>query len=311
MNKTAYFPLRMNLFVKQVQLFSFLSLIFSMSLAIASYGQAKQPPLTNKAILDMKANGVPYGLIIRRITEAPTVNFDLSDAAIGQLSKAGVSEEIINKMLDKQNAASTTGAGTTATVSGTGSISELKRLKSGIYIKQGERYVEIEPTIFLGKKESSRFLRDISYGFAKTTTRMQLNGKEANTSVPLKRPTFFFVFNPSENSLNNQESGWLRNVSNPGEFTLVKIFAINDKKSGERIAREVEVKAESYYAGRDEGINSKFIVDFKRNKLDEGIYEVYFDKELESGEYCFMYAGTNLEYRKQNQAKVYDFAVKQ
>lgn len=283
----------------------------SMVIPITGYGQAKPATLTNKSILDMKSNGVPAGLIIRRITEAPNVNFDLSDAAIGQLSKAGVSEEIINKMLDKQNAASTTGAGTTATVSGTGSISELKRLKSGIYIKQGDRYVEIEPTIFLGKKESSRFIRDISHGFAKTTTRMQLNGKEANTSVSLKRPTFFFVFNPTEKSLNDQESGWLRNVSNPGEFTLVKVFAINDKKSGERVSREVEVKAESYYSGRDEGINSKFIVDFKRNKLDEGIYEVYFDKDLEMGEYCFMYAGSNLEYRKQNQAKVYDFAVKQ
>ena len=86
----------------------------SMVISITGYGQAKPATLTNKSILDMKSNGVPAGLIIRRITEAPNVNFDLSDAAIGQLSKAGVSEEIINKMLDKQNAASTTGAGTTA-----------------------------------------------------------------------------------------------------------------------------------------------------------------------------------------------------
>ena len=50
-------------------------------------------------------------------------------------------------------------------------------------------------------------------------------------------------------------------------------------------------------------------MDFKRNKLDEGIYEVYFNDDLEAGEYCFMYAGAVIEYRR-NHAKVYDFAVK-
>ncbi len=277
-----------------------------------------QEVYTNKTILDLKSAGLSKDVIRNMISSAPNCKFETDAQSVIKLKKAGIDDEVINAMITKMNPATTATATTAAATSaietkmpatGTASLETLKKEGSGIYYSNAKGITEIEPTVYSGRKTSSHALQSISYGFAKNTTRMTLNGNTANMTVEEKKPVFYFVFNKSEGNLNDQGSGWLREVSGPNEFQLVKVIVNKDKKSGKVSSREIETKAGNYYSGTEEGVSSKFKVDFKRRKLEEGVYEIYFEEDLPPGEYCFMYAGANVDLNNRN-PKVYDFAVK-
>ncbi len=276
-----------------------------------------QEVYTNKTILDLKSAGLSKDVMKNMIASAPNCKFETDAQSIIKLKKAGIDDEVINAMITKMNPPAATTAtatpasavNTTVPATGTVSLDILKKEGSGIYYADKAGISEIEPTVYSGKKTSSRALDNLTYGFGKSTTRMTLNGNTANVSVNEKKPVFYFVFNKSDGNLNDQGSGWLREVSGPNEFQLVKIIVIKDKKTGKQTGREIETRAGNYYSGTEEGVSSKFKVDFKRKKLEEGIYEITFDTDLEPGEYCFMYAGANVDLGTRN-PKVYDFAVK-
>lgn len=59
------------------------------------------------------------------------------------------------------------------------------------------------------------------------------------------------------------------------------------------------------------GIDDKYKIQFKYEKVSPGVYRVYAEKPLEKGEYCFMYAGaTSTVMGAAPIQKVYDFGVK-
>lgn len=288
---------------------AFFSLLFLTATAQEAY--------TNKTILDLKSAGLSKDVIKNMIGSAPNCKFETDAQSIIKLKKAGIDDEVINAMITKMSpstaasatATPTPAVNTTVPATGTASLDVLKKEGSGIYYADKAGITEVEPTVYSGKKTSGRALDHITYGFGKSTTRMTLNGNTANISVNEKKPVFYFVFNKSEGNLNDQGSGWLREVSGPNEFQLVKIIVTKDKKTGKQTGREIETRAGNYYSGTEEGVSSKFKVDFKRKKLEEGIYEISFESDLEPGEYCFMYAGANVDLNTRN-PKVYDFAVK-
>lgn len=284
--------------------------------SVLSFAVSAQEVYTNKTILDLKSAGLSKDVMKNMIASAPNCKFETDAQSIIKLKKAGVDEEVINAMITKMNpsaaaktATATPAVNTSVPATGTANLDYLKKEGSGIFYSDKAGITEVEPTVYSGKKTSGKFINDISYGFAKNTTRMTLNGNSANITVNEKRPVFYFVFNKSEGSLNDQGSGWLREVSGPNEFQLVRIIVKTDKKTGKSTGREIETKAGNYYSGSEEGVSSKFKIDFKRKKLEEGIYEIWFEEDLEPGEYCFMYAGANVDLNTRN-PKVYDFAVK-
>ena len=78
----------------------------------------------------------------------------------------------------------------------------------------------------------------------------------------------------------------------------------NNKKS-----REVVTGSWNSYAGMSSGIDDKYKIAFKYEKVSPGVYKVYTEKPLDAGEYCFMYAGGTATYGTAPLQKVYDFGV--
>ncbi|MGI9073357.1 MAG: hypothetical protein ACR2JB_19075 [Bryobacteraceae bacterium] len=72
-------------------------------LCIPAFTQQAQGPLINSRIGDLVLAGVSQSEIIRIISSAPSVNFDLRPASTDALLKVGVSEDIIKAMAAREN----------------------------------------------------------------------------------------------------------------------------------------------------------------------------------------------------------------
>lgn len=70
---------------------------------VCSFAQQTQGPLTNQRIGQLVEAGVTQNEIIRIISSAPNVNFDLRPNSTDELLKAGVSEEIIRAMAARES----------------------------------------------------------------------------------------------------------------------------------------------------------------------------------------------------------------
>ncbi len=114
------------------------------------------------------------------------------------------------------------------------------------------------------------------------------------------QPTFYFFFSTEEKNLNDQMApAWTTTATSPNEFLLIKF----DQKKN---IREV-VTGSGTSVSDAGGVSEKQRQPFRFKKIENGIYEIYFEKDLKPGEYGFMYAGT-LAGSNLN-PKVYDFGI--
>ena len=276
------------------------------------YAQSKDI-VTNKAIIDLKKAGVSKG-VLTTLIHCADCNFETDAASILKLQKAGIDEDIIIAMSEKMSLAANNtlqaqpSKATTLSKPATNNtvITRLREEGSGIYYKSDPGITEIDPTVYSQTKNSGNFVRSISGGFAKSTIKLSLSGSSANAQLNSKKPVFYFVFNKTkEDGINSQAPLWFTNATSPNEFMLVKLITSKDKKGG----RDVIVASGNDYAGTAQGVDENQKRSFKYNKLENGIYEVYFEEDIEPGEYCFMYAGSLAASGSAN-PKVYDFGVK-
>ncbi len=76
-----------------------MKLLFCSILLLArAFAQQTQGPLTNQGVGGLVVAGVPESEVIRVISNAPRVDFDLRPASTDALLKVGVSEEVIKAM---------------------------------------------------------------------------------------------------------------------------------------------------------------------------------------------------------------------
>ena len=255
-------------------------------------------------------------IIINKINNS-TCNFVTNTDALITLKKKGVSEEVIDAMVNKSvstSASSSSSPATTGTATESAApasaadqstIATLKSQGSGIYYIQpsNNSLVEAEPTVFSQEKNNHNYWGEYwSYGFAKSKKIMSVSSSHANAQFDIKKPVFYFYFNPDNNSLNTQAGSWYANASSPNEFLLVK-FNTKVKNS-----RAVTTASHNSYESAA-GIDDEFKKEFKYKKIEKGIYQVYFENDLEAGEYGFMYAGASATNTGAS-PKVYDFGIK-
>lgn len=279
------------------------------------HAQNNNEIVTNKTIIDLKGAGISKDIIKTMISSA-NCKFETDAQSVIKLKKAGVEDEVITAMIEKMNG---TTSKTTTKTSAAKTISEpavttnsapvvnaLKREGSGIYQRSGSGISELEPTVYSQAKQSGNFVRGISGGFAKSTTKMSVSGARANLQVTEKKPVFYFVFNitSEDKGINSQTPLWFTNASSPNEFMLVKFLTGKDNK-----VREVVVASGNDYSGTAQGVDDKQKISFKYTRLEKGIYEIYFEEDLQPGEYCFMYAGS-MSVNGVSNPKVYDFGMK-
>jgi hypothetical protein len=275
---------------------SILLLFFSLLSFSFVFSQASNDVLTNKSILDLKTGGFNSGTIVSMI-HSSNCSFSVGVNDLLELKKAGLDETVINAMIEKMSGGKTT----TPVVSGNTNpvIAELEKQGTGIYYYNKQNLQELEPTVCSQSKSGSGLLTSMTYGIAKTKSKLSVNGAKANIQLNDQKPTFYFYFSSGQGNLNEQGSSIIANATNPNEFMLVRF---EKSKSG----REITVGSFNYYSGSAEGVDNSNRKGFKFNKVAKGIYEIYFDNPLEPGEYCFMYAGA---VHNGTNPKVYDFGI--
>jgi len=285
--------------------------------------------LNNKSIVDLSTAGMSKKIILSKI-ENSSCKFTTDTKSLISLKKSGVDEEVIDAMVTKMSSGTTPAASSTAATAGKTSSSSssvknttetdavtytpsassgkaiglLKQEGSGIYYYQAAegKIYELDPTVFSQAKNNS-WATAISYGFAKSSKVMSVSGSEANVQFKTGNPVFYFYFDPENKSLNSQAPTWFASVSSPNEFLLIKFENKKVKNS-----RAVTTASANAYE-QAQGIDDKFKTAFKFKKIEKGIYELYFEKALEPGEYGFMYAGATAT-NGGSSPRVYDFGIK-
>jgi hypothetical protein len=266
-------------------------------ISITAHAQSTDT-LTNKTIIKLKVAGLSSDIMKAKI-QGSICNFDLSTDALIALKKANVQDDVITAMLAKSNASTTSHTSS-------GSVDTSKAMSPGIYFCKGKpcSYTELEASVYSQAKMGSGILTAITYGAAKTKMKATLSGTKANLQIEESKPLFYFYFDKSNaNGFGNNGAQWFSSATSPNEFLLIK-FSVTKK------SREVVTGSFNSYEGMSSGIDDKYKVSFKYEKISQGVYKVYTEQSLEDGEYCFMYAGGTTVYTGAPLQKVYDFGVK-
>ena len=274
--------------------------------SLTCFSQDKSKTLTNASIIEMKNVGLPKSTIKSMIESSPC-NFEVDMNSIIALKKKGIEEEVLNAMIAKASSAGTSiRENKPANDSSSKIVGLLAKSGNGIYYYKPDvnEVQELEPTVYSQAKQGSGLLTSLTYGIAKTKSKLSVSGASANIQLSDKRPRFYFYFDVEKKSLGTQSPSWFSNASSPNEFMVVR-FDINKSKS----SREIVSGSANAYAGASSGVDDGNRKGFKYRKIQPGIYEIYFETDVSPGEYCFMYAGAASGSGTVN-SKVYDFGIK-
>jgi hypothetical protein len=249
-----------------------------------------QELITNESVLQMHQLGFDDLVIIDKINTSD-VKFDTSIAALGKLSKAGVSSDIISLIMQKSK--------------------QNTKSKTGIYftLENGEQKL-IQPTVFIGTSKNAVAQKLVS-GLINSKTKSRLPKTQSSNVIRNSQPEFTFIFNPMttevDNLQNNQGEGlpglvnwWFRVASNPNEFVLVKL------KVKERQNQREVITGTSNFLSNSSGIDSKKAINFSIEEIEGNKFRVIPDT-LTPGEYAFLYQG-QVPQGRSNQS-VFDFSI--
>ena len=249
---------------------------------------AQEEILTNKSILDMLELGFTSDVVVGKIQTTKS-SFDTTVEALKDLKEKGVDNAIIIAMMHSQKTEQE-------------KAKENKTEKTGIYVKIGDEYKKIYPTVFSGTKTNTLGAA-LTYGLADAQIKSTLNGEHSQNVVENISPEFYFYFDDTHTSeLSIRATNWWFSVaSSPNEFVLVKLNSKGRK-------REMEIGKVNLYAGNSVGVDEKNIVKFDIEVLNENVFKVTPVWLLEPGEYCFYYQGIVPVGGYSNQA-VFDFSI--
>jgi hypothetical protein len=262
--------------------------------------------LTNETIAAMTKAGLGPDVIVAKIRSAPST-FDVSVDALIRLKQDGVSDEVINAMIE---------AGEAPPPSSNAALTRARRTagpplpptppESGIYyaerLDQEEQLVLVEPSVYTQSKQTGAWKTALTYGIAKTRFKTVLPGAHARVAVATRRPVFYFYFDVPSPGLSNANSVW-GPATTAGEFVLARMDA-------RKTTRELTVGETGTYTGTSYGVATKAVRPFDYDRLAPGIYRVTPQADLEDGEYCFLYGGSVATSGAAAGPKLFDFRVK-
>jgi len=271
-----------------------LKLFFTSSfllLAILVFAQSEV--LTNEIIIEMKTKGLPSSVILSKIKSSQN-SFDISTEKLINLADMKIGEDVINAVVE---AAGDNGRH----VVKIDPNNPLDMHTPGIYYFKQTEMVSLEPTVYSQAKSGGAMMFALTSGLTKVKDLVSIDGSNSRVQFKEVSPEFYFYFDPSKNSFSNDESLWWFSVAtSPNEFLLTDMKV---KKTN----REIEVGSASLLK-ESVGVADKNKTKFNFQKLAPGIYKVFFDEPLLSGEYSFMYAG-NVPEGFSKIDKVYDFGI--
>ena len=271
------------------------SLFISLLNPLKSFSQTNEV-IDNTKLIELTKLKLGDTLIISFI-KSSTTNFSCNISDILNLKKENVSENVLVEVMKICNSAKTVKATTTNI------HNPLYTHPSGVYIYEhvdtGFVLKKLYATVVSNEKSGGAgqaFASSFSYGFAKSSAIVQINGPAANVkSKPASE--FYFYFETADQP--NLTNWWFEKASSPNEFTLIKF---TQKKNNRQFSKG---KSDSYTY--QSGIDENQKVQFSFEELKPGIFKVTPKTALKEGEYCFIYsASVPSQYSND---KVFDFSV--
>jgi len=265
---------------------NFTLLITLMLLLSASISaQIKVDTLTNKEIITLSSIGLQPSVIINKIHASYTL-FDVSTDALINLSKNGVDSQVINVMMEVNNASQV------QMEMEQNSSNPDAMHKAGIYFYDPEN--NDSPLTYLDPISVNYTTSSGGYGgWGGSSTYANMNGKQSKFIITKSLPVFYFYF--PKNEKNNED--WFAS-SSPNDFELAKLIIT---KSSRRV-KVAGGGSFGYGSSESVSIPEDFKILFKFDKVNEGIYKVTLPKPLPEGEYCFVF--------RNETDRVFDFSIK-
>lgn len=267
----------------------------------------KADVLDNKSVIDLHSIGMDESVIINKI-KSSECDFDVSTDGLVALKEAGVSESVINKILDIDVRMKSEAEAEAAYAA--------EHAPGIFYLNPSGEEIELKPNLYSSGKTNStgrtvaQTVGVISGGWGTQMLMGAVNAKtkavlptpNAEVQIEETSPEFYFYFEATESGLSNTNNAllWYNVVTNPNELILIKMQT-------KRKSREVITARANSYKSKV-GVRNKDSIGFRFEEIDVGVYRVYFDKPLKSGEYCFVYAGAVATNAGMGQ-KVFDFGI--
>ncbi len=260
------------------------------TLLLLSAEPAFADTLTNRSIIVLSASGIGDEAIIAKI-QASDTKFDLSTDQMLALKKKGVSGPVIAAMIAADNRSKPQASATVrepVAPRGRPSSANLAAQfrPAGIYLATGGQLVRLDFNVS-GQTKTGGFLGSaFTYGIAKISTRVVLQGETARVRSDSQTPTFYFYLpaGASRATASSFDQPASSSPSSPNEFSLVHL----SKKSGSREARI----GRGNISGFQSGVADKDRINFTFDEVRPGVFAVKTGKPLESGEYCFVMIGS-------------------
>ena len=264
---------------------------------IAANAQSKIDTLNNLKVIKLSKLHLSPSVIISKIKTSYT-DFDVSTDALIKLSEGGVSPDIINVMMELNAKAQ-------ADLANQKDMNDPKTMRrTGIYLYDSENLTKpikrVDPTVTSTGKSGGfgTFVAQVyTYGIAKSKLKSDLSGKNSRLHISTNNPVFYFYFDNNKNPM--ADDWFFSTATSPNEFVLVKLKEKSD-------SREMVVGDANAYSSST-GISNKIKIDFKYEEIADGIFKIVFDKPVEKGEYCFLYASSTPTQYSNN--KVWDFGI--
>lgn len=271
----------------------------------ASKNQPSAEVLTNEIVINMVTAKISKKIILTKIKNSSN-NFDLKSDALIKLTTNKVSDDIVMAIMDakKNQIAEMTKPVVKITPKKYNKPTDFSKINQpGIYYFDGNTnsFTKLDPNVFSQTKVSGGFLNSAVSSAFKVKSKATMNGSNANSQFNDQEVNFYFYFSKPETTSKEMERNLFESVESPNEFTLAKFKTYTNKN-----IRELELGS-SNVDGASYGVNEMQIINFKYEKINQNLYRIYFPKQLEQGEYCFM---PTINSSTQGQAsKIFDFGI--
>ncbi len=271
-------------------------------LAVAAPALAQGMTVQN--VMDLIHAGIPQEAIAAKVRSSGS-SFDLSADQMIALKNAGVSGPLLTAMVSGP-AANT--APRAAQVS-MDSPDPMVLHPTGVYLlvngDTAPRMARMNATVTNQAKTGGLIGYALTSGIASMSIKAAIQNASARIQSASTRPTFYFFFDEANPATAAQGSNWLSGsaatVSSPSEFTLIHLM----QKDGRREARVGSVNI----GGAKTGVMDKDRIPFEYDMVRPGVYRATVSRDLDKGEYGFIYAIGGSGTAGAMNARIFDFGV--
>ncbi len=265
---------------------------------------AQAEVMTNDEVITLAKAGLNSSIIVNKIRTSKS-NFDLSTDNLIKLKTAGVSDEIVNAMLEAKSGKSLTTNSMNSTSSAVAGNPNDPTAPHGfgVYLYEEtngvKKMTQLAPNVSAQNRTGGLFTSSMTYGIGKVKTKSNLPGTAANLQIKETQPVFYFYLDTKSGGLNTS-SGI---PSTPNEFALIKFNVRSDN-------REVTIGKSNAFGAKG-GLSDEYVVDYNVEDLGGGTFKITPKTTLKNGEYAFYLINSgNSSTGAAVGAKFFDFGVK-